>query len=979
MHNTNDELVRLLVALCSSESASRVAAEQALASGQLQPGFPAKLATFAVSGLATTDVLPLRQMGLTILKRLAWDHWAEMTTGDQDGVRSALLRSLTEQTRCLRSLLHACIANVRARGGPWPALHAELQAGIVHGTPDDAGACLECVALLLEECSFEVVMSLGCLQGPMLTLAASDMTQPALRRECINAHMAGVNAILAGDACEAAVSSTVHSIPAWSAVHAKLCTGLEGWSDSDHVACAFTAVRTVTAFSRLRPLEETLAGTVESVLRPACLLVQKMEPAYENAVIFQDDGGASEEEGGVSQFITQLMELIQSMLMKSKLRSLLKGHIRSMVHLLVPFMRITEAQVKAWRADPNEFLAHEEDDYARGCAIRLSGESLVGELLCHSKREGLRALAAVMGELLERGERRYAAGEIHAWKLLEVALFLFGNTAAEVPPRALQRGELAPLAPAVLSAAGRLCADVAAPEFLRARAFALLRRLGDAVCALAPTDLPALLHASAAAVRQGEPLSVRVCACRSFCRFLVAVEDAALRDALLLEHGVLVSLGCLTQEADEELLHLALESLCIIAKQCPGAVASAEAALATLVLKIWRRCAADPLVHLQVLDLVSCASSSDPRLQLSMEDCLLPVVKNDLCLGADPHLTASAIELYGVLIKRASVPFNSSVWDCVELLLATVMRSDESGLVQNACDVLCCLLQRSPRQLSDGGHLEQLLRCLERLLGPDLDDDACLHVGQLVMLSLSQFSSLMPSSLTVGLLRALVARLVRAERPYLKQELVVVLARLLYHDLQGILTALSAMQIPTCGSSQTGLEVFLSTWLAITKEIRARSARNVTVSALCRLHERCLEDKQLQAMRIGDSPLVDQLLAAIVAGLEFENERCQKLRDHPGMDVGSEEDDDDAADADNEDDCGGTGQQLSDLVDLDLDELSDGSAEGDCGFQSSDPLHKLDLRGMATEYLAAHEGCTAGQSELADRLKAAVADARAHP
>lgn len=72
---------------------------------------------------------------------------------------------------------------------------------------------------------------------------------------------------------------------------------------------------------------------------------------------------------------------------------------------------------------------------------------------------------------------------------------------------------------------------------VKARAFALLRKLGDAVCATAPSDLPALLEASAGGIDAREPLVVRVSACRSFCRFLTAVRDKALCDKLLLERG----------------------------------------------------------------------------------------------------------------------------------------------------------------------------------------------------------------------------------------------------------------------------------------------------------------------------------------------------------------------------------------------------------------------------------------------------------
>ena len=103
-------------------------------------------------------------------------------------------------------------------------------------------------------------------------------------------------------------------------------------------------------------------GAMESVLRPACLLIAQIEPGYSSAVVQQDDGGASEEDGGVAQLIAQVMELIQVMLAMPKLRTALKGRVKGILSLFVPFMRITEGQVNSWHADPNEFLAHEDQD-----------------------------------------------------------------------------------------------------------------------------------------------------------------------------------------------------------------------------------------------------------------------------------------------------------------------------------------------------------------------------------------------------------------------------------------------------------------------------------------------------------------------------------------------------------------------------------------------------------------------------------------
>mmetsp|Transcript_16897 Transcript_16897/g.33011 ORF Transcript_16897/g.33011 Transcript_16897/m.33011 type:complete len:986 (-) Transcript_16897:134-3091(-) len=974
--SSDDELASLLSALCSAEPQVRTAAEQALAAGQLQPGFAGRLIVYAVAGHTTPECLPMQQMCLTVLRRLTSpETWVKLSMDDHVILRQKLLGALADQTGGIRRLAHACVANISASGGPWPELLSQLIAAISAGTEHEATCCVGCAVVLFEECSAEVALSLGPLQEPLLRLAANDAAPPQLRCQCLQAHLAAVSATLVScDDAGPVLHGVVSGLPAWLAVHAKLCAGQEGWDDTTRVACAFAAIRTATSLTRLPPLEAALAAPLEALMRPACLLVQQLETAYEQAVIRTDDGGASEEEGGVGQLVTQLMELLQAMLLRPKLRTLLKTRVKSLLQLLVPFMRITEAQAKAWRADPNEFLAHEEDDFVRGCAIRLSGESLIGELLGHLRRESGRALATLTADLLNRA----AGNAANEWKLVEVALFIFGNVAGEVQPKSLQRGEFAELVPVALEVACRLCAESSTPEFLRARAFAVLRRLGDVVCIHAKGDLPTLLKACASAIAPGEPLVVRVCACRSFCRFLTACDDSSLKESLLLEHGVLASLGALMQAADEELLHLTLESLCLIVKQCPGAMVSVEASLAALILEIWRRCAADPMVHLQVLDLVSCATGSDARLQQSLEERLLPAVTVDLQPGVDLHLTSSAVELYGVLIKRTSIPFGPQVWACAELLMAAVMRCTESGLLQNACEVLCSLIRRSPTQLS--GQLEALLRCMERLLGHDLDDDACLYVGPLASLVLGQYGSLIPVQLTMGLLQALVTRLARAERPYLQQELVVVFARLLHQDQANVLIALAGMQVP-CSfggvAARSGLELLMSTWLSSAKEIRAKKARTITVSALCRLHERCREDANLRDMLINGHALQDQLLTTIVAGLEFENERCQKLKDSECLDcVESDDADDDEEDCEDEFGEGGGrgfGKLLSELVDLDDDDLSDVSGdEGGTAQEPDDPLLKLDLQATVAQYLASDCVVASMPPELAPRAAAAV-------
>eukprot|EP00449_Zooxanthella_nutricula_P040553 CAMPEP_0198600146 /NCGR_PEP_ID=MMETSP1462-20131121/147855_1 /TAXON_ID=1333877 /ORGANISM="Brandtodinium nutriculum, Strain RCC3387" /LENGTH=128 /DNA_ID=CAMNT_0044331851 /DNA_START=56 /DNA_END=439 /DNA_ORIENTATION=- len=123
------------------------------------------------------------------------------------------------------------------------------------------------------------------------------------------------------------------------------------------------------------------------------------------------------------------------------------------------------------------------------------------------------------------------------------------------------------------------------------------------------------------------------------------------------------------------------------------------------------------------------------------------------------------------------------------------MHSDESGILESACDVLTCLVERSPEQVKGTGLLVPLLQCVGRLLGPGLDDNACCFVGPFTMLLLTRFGALLPGDAVSGLLHAVVTRLATAQLPYLKQELLVVVARLVLEDTPGVLGALASAQL----------------------------------------------------------------------------------------------------------------------------------------------------------------------------------------
>jgi len=539
----------------------------------------------------------------------------------------------------------------------------------------------------------------------------------------------------------------------------------------------------------------------------------------------------------------------------------------------------------------------------------------------------------------------------------------------------------------VLSAASRACLDAEVPEFLSVRGFWLFFRLGDKLPELCPTDLPSMLECCAHALVDARPLTVRVTACKALCRQLKHISSSEAKSALLLQGGVLTSLGSLLQISSEEVLHLVLESLTAIVRICPEAIMVVHESFVPLVLQVWQRSAADPLVHLEAMDLICCAAASSGSLCRALENGFAPFLETLFANVAsqEAHLVSSAMDLYGVFVKRAELPLSPHIWNCVGPLLSVALDSSDSGTLQNACDPICSLVRRAPTQISEGGILPQILRVLERLLSEEVSEDASLFVGPVITLLVSHLGHQLQPGLIAGLLCATAKCLARSERPFLQQSLIVVLARLMHESLNDVLTILSSAEVIVGAKPCTALELLLSAWMQHAHKMRSRHTRNVAFSAMVLLHRACTEgDTRLLSLQF-QQPLPKQLINALLKALIYENDRHQKLKERvlKGAQAGSDDDDDDDVNTSGSDDSDGDDALLlTELIDLDEDFEDDDAGEMDTfrDIECSDPLSKLDLREHLAAYLKAQlqnsTGSLVGDEVLAKEIRAAIAIAQ---
>lgn len=386
------------------------------------------------------------------------------------------------------------------------------------------------------------------------------------------------------------------------------------------------------------------------------------------------------------------------------------------------------------------------------------------------------------------------------------------------------------------------------------------------------------------------------------------------------------------------------------------------------------------------MDLISCAAASNVMLCLALENGFAPFLETLFANVAsqDAHLVSSAMDLYGVLVKRAQLPLSPHIWNCVGPLLSVALDSSDSGTLQNACDPICSLVRRAPTQITEGGLLPQILRVLERLLSEEVSEDASLFVGPVITLLVAHLGHQLQPGLIAGLLCATAKCLARSERPFLQQSLIVVLARLMHESLNDVLTILSSAEVIVGAKPCNALELLLSAWMQHVDKMRSRHTRNVAFSAMVLLHRACTEgDTRLLSLQF-QQPLPKQLIDALCKALIYENDRQQKLKERvlKGAQAAADDDDEYVNPSESDDSDGDDALLLTELINLDEDFEDDDAGEMDTfrDLECSDPLSKLDLREHLAAYLKVQlqngPGSLGGDELLAKEIGAAIAAAQ---
>eukprot|EP00887_Chlorella_sp_A99_P007628 scaffold20.g7628.t1 len=827
-------LLQILQATLQPDATTRQAAEAALEAGTRQPGFASALLNVV---LASELPSGLRQLAAVVLKKTVREHWTfeapsfrEPPLGEEEKVRvrEALPAGLADGDSKLRTAVAMAIAGIAKWDVPqaWPELMPRLLGSIVKQKDINlVSGSVRCLAMFLDDVLSEEQIT-PTLLPELLQIVRNDEYGAGLQRKALSlVHViGGVLHTLAGGAAgggqQQQVKAVVSSMLAdWFPELLRLLgsgrRGPAAWGVQLESLRLMTLL--LASFSRL------CAPHVRPAMSAAWAQFAGSLPLYQRVVVEgeeeeegdeeEDVGGGEdgEEAVGLEGLVAQLLEFVLTLVGNQRYQALVQGSMGELLYLSLGYMQMTAAQAARWGTSPNEYIADEDDDFS---SVRAACEMLLDELVEAFGRDALAPLAAATQRRLAEAAAARAAGAPGWWRAREAVLLALGTLSERLAERGSRTGPLdaGTLMESVL--AEDLLGGPSVPPFLAGRALWLTARLAPAI---APARRAAFLQAAVAGLAPGLPPAVQIGACRAVAALCRGTPPAELQPHT---QAMFAGLCGMLVAADEDVMHLVLETLAVVVQADPAGAAQWEAHIAGPTLNAWISHVVDPLLAGDARDLLEAMAGVPaclPGLQSRMLPTLCGILANPAAHSA--ILVDGSLELVTVVLAPSPPEVAAQIHAATTpAVLSLLLHSDDAEVLRSATSYLRTLLQVGGVAVlcwggaSPADSLAAILQAVQRLLQPELEDHAC------------DQAPLLP-----GLLAALACKLVAAEDSATVQSLLRVVAQLVRLDCQQLVSCLANIALE---DGRPALPAVLDKWAERQIEVRTAYDIKLTTSAL---------------------------------------------------------------------------------------------------------------------------------------------------
>ncbi|BGP38381.1 hypothetical protein JCM10449v2_002313 [Rhodotorula kratochvilovae] len=893
-------LLQLLQATLDPNPNTRLQAELSLAKAQLSPETALGLARIAT---AQEVEVHWRQAACFALKKYVKEFWSPFfstfkgpvatSVEVKAQVREVLFTGLSDPVRKIRLACANIVSLIAQPDWPedWSTLLDQLLALIRSSSIDavEGGmrALSDFVSISLTEDQL-LPVAREMLPTLLAILGAPQVYGPSTRARAVLIFRQSVMTLFTvkdefPDAVKAAIGEI---LPQWLGAFQQLLSvdvagelsAAETWDNIAVRTAIFQSLEII-----LNSFPSTLKNDLPQYLSVASSHLSSLLPVYTAASLSNSadftlpTSSAGEEDSDVSTdlgtLVSTVVDFAAQAVRRKAVRSLFvdgskpTAALTELLARAIEFAKMTTDDEDSWAADPNAFVA-DEDDEMMSYNVRSASLDLAQSIIETFANPGLVALQSAFQSVAASADQLRAQGDEDWWKGYEGALAVVGAISEDLIEHVQERTDEGKAPKFGLEGVfqGVVMTYLTASDlpFLQGRAFVFASQFAEV---LPPQLAKQYLDAANQVLDSAEAgVPVKVSAVRALTNFFRHLKDNVEPAQAVAALSKLLPL--LTQTTDNTLV-LVLDAIQSSLKVGGAALdAATTQLLVKTVLEVWFAKPEDPLLGSSIADVFSSLSaSSSPIVQAALLNEGLPALVSTMTeVRSDPSSirAAAALDITSAIFSRFSTPLPAGAFARVaDILFEMLAGTEDRDIIQTGLDVVTTVIRKDVNQLLDWrspsgqSGLELVLAQVGKLLQPSEHESAGLFVGDLVIHLVRKAGSSIGPVLP-DLLQAFVTRLATAQTAMFTQSLVLPFAYLISQQLDTVLTLLESLTVPS-GAGQparSAIEVLLSAWCEYAGDFQGYWNQKVSSVALSQLYGAAATRASLQQVQVKGDMIV---------------------------------------------------------------------------------------------------------------------------
>ncbi|KAI8511530.1 Importin 9 [Branchiostoma belcheri] len=855
-----EALLESLTAILSPQHEVRIAGEEQIKVLEVTEEFGVHLAEFTVD---PQGALAIRQLASVVLKQYVETHWSaqsekfrppETTEQAKHHIRQLLPIGLKESISKVRSSVAYAISAIAHWDWPeaWPDLFGQLMQALTSGDFNAVHGAMRVLTEFTREVTDAQMPQVAPVILPEMykIFTQAEVYSIRTRGRAVEIFTTCANLIYTINEINKGAAKTL-LFPVLNQFVEALGQALSvpdgPTSDS---GLRMEVLKALTALVKNFPKQ--MLGWMAQIL-PAVwtIFTQKVNNAEDADDPVDSDG----EVLGFENLIFSIFDFIHGLIETPKFRSTVKKSMRELIYYIIPYMQITEEQIKVWTENPDQFVEDEDDD-TFSYSVRISAQDLLLAVSSEFQTESAAGIAAAVTQHLQEAEQAKNAGSPHWWKLHEscmLALTLEHLTQNIAVSSEFQTESAAGIAAAVtqhlqeaeqaknagsphwwklhescmlalgsiksliidMCSSGKIqfdlnafltsvvLADLNMPvsPFLLGRALWAASRF---TLAMSPELVQRFLEATVNGLQPNQSPSVRISAVRAIFGYCDHLKQSGNTQLLVpyLPHVTEGLISIATQYASE-VLALVLETLRIVLTIDHSFTASYESKIIPLSIAVFLKYNHDPLIASLTEDIFK-ELASIPTCQQPLQQRLLPTLISIMQAPADkvPHgLCSISMDILCGVVRSSATPLSDVlISQAFPACAQATLRTDDNSALQSGGECIRAYVSVACEQIivwhDDAGNngIHYVIQVALHLLDPRTSEFCASFVGKLLTALFKKAGEGLGDSLDM-LLRAVLSKLQQAETLSVIQSLVMVFAHLMHTRMEELLEFLSLVMV----------------------------------------------------------------------------------------------------------------------------------------------------------------------------------------